>query len=477
MVSKDKLIKLLEEYEINGEKVIRNNSNILSKGEYDSIKEILDYLRDDIKIGSKNIEKCPSILYSNGVDNIRENYEFLKEKEIKNYSVETCLHILLSNNRDLKEIYKYVEEKYGDEILNKYTSLLAIKKERLQEIEERFKERLSKENIFSSAISKYGKLEIEEIEKIVEVCEKNGIEVTGSVFRNTAEEIEKIVEVCKENGIEVTGSVFLKTAEEIEKIVEVCKENGIEVTGSVFFKPAEEIKKIVEICKENGIEVTGSVFMKTAEEIEKIVEVCKKNGIEVTGNVFLKTAKEIENIVEVCEKNGIEVTGSVFKKPAEEIEKIVEVCKENGIEVTGSVFLKTAKQLKENIDYVKETFGKEYCTRMIITRGIKNLKSILPYLKEKGVLRTLITSSSILSLTLDEVKERENYVVNVLEEPLVIGDKFNSIFGFSKKNYNKKVKESQIAPETVLENGLRAGITQEDLSRVENKERENEKRK
>ena len=451
MVSKDKLIKLLEEYEINGEKVIRNNSNILSKGEYDSIKEILDYLRDDIKIGSKNIEKCPSILYSNGVDNIRENYEFLKEKEIKNYSVETCLHILLSNNRDLKEIYKYVEEKYGDEILNKYTSLLAIKKERLQEIEERFKERLSKENIFSSAISKYGKLEIEEIEKIVEVCEKNGIEVTGSVFRNTAEEIEKIVEVCKEN--------------------------GIEVTGSVFFKPAEEIKKIVEICKENGIEVTGSVFMKTAEEIEKIVEVCKKNGIEVTGNVFLKTAKEIENIVEVCEKNGIEVTGSVFKKPAEEIEKIVEVCKENGIEVTGSVFLKTAKQLKENIDYVKETFGKEYCTRMIITRGIKNLKSILPYLKEKGVLRTLITSSSILSLTLDEVKERENYVVNVLEEPLVIGDKFNSIFGFSKKNYNKKVKESQIAPETVLENGLRAGITQEDLSRVENKERENEKRK
>ena len=33
MVSKDKLIKLLEEYEINGEKVIRNNSNILSRVE------------------------------------------------------------------------------------------------------------------------------------------------------------------------------------------------------------------------------------------------------------------------------------------------------------------------------------------------------------------------------------------------------------------------------------------------------------
>ena len=33
MVRKDKLIKLLEEYEINGEKVIRNNSNILSRVE------------------------------------------------------------------------------------------------------------------------------------------------------------------------------------------------------------------------------------------------------------------------------------------------------------------------------------------------------------------------------------------------------------------------------------------------------------
>ena len=41
----------------------------------------------------------------------------------------------------------------------------------------------------------------------------------------------------------------MKSAEEIEKIVEVCKENKIEIIGNVFKRSAEEIAEIVKINK------------------------------------------------------------------------------------------------------------------------------------------------------------------------------------------------------------------------------------
>ena len=52
----------------------------------------------------------------------------------------------------------------------------------------------------------------------------------------------------------------MKSADEIEKIVEVCKRYNIEITGSVFKQSTAEIEKIVEICKKYNIEITGSVF-------------------------------------------------------------------------------------------------------------------------------------------------------------------------------------------------------------------------
>ena len=272
------------------------------------------------------------------------------------------------------------------------------------------------------------------------VRKEKGIEATGSVFNRTAVEIKEIVEVCKENGIEVTGSMFRRTATEIKEIVEVCKENGIEATGTIFLKTAAEIKEIVEVCKENGIEVTGSVFYRTAAEIKEIVKVCNEEGIEITGSVFLRTAAEIKEIVEVCKENGIEVTGSVFKRTAAKIKEIVEVCKENRIEITGSIFLKNSKQLKENIEYIKQNYGEGYLTPLIVSKNLKHLQKTLPYLQSIGVLETIKTSASILLLTLEEIKERRAFIESI-GESIVKENKFNSIFGLSRKNYQKKVKE------------------------------------
>ncbi|MBO4293272.1 MAG: hypothetical protein J5881_02645, partial [Clostridia bacterium] len=246
------------------------------------------------------------------------------------------------------------------------------------------------------------------------------------------------------------GTVFHRTAEEIKKIVEVCAENEIELTGSVFMKSAEEIKKIVEVCKENEIELTGSVFLKTAEEIEKIVEVCKENQIEPKGNVFHRTAEEIKKIVEVCAENEIELTGSVFMKSAEEIKKIVEACKENKIEITGSIFLKSAKQLQENIDYIREEFGNEYLTSLIVSKSNGTLKNVLPYLKEKGFLEYVKKSPSILKLTLEQIQERERFIEQQGKSIIDKRGKFNSIFGLPKKNYEKRVAKTIERPSSEL---------------------------
>ena len=413
MINESKLKEICDTYKIDYDKLVNNNENVLKNGEYYSICYVLDFLRDELNIEPRNIEKCPSILYRN-IENIKSNYEFLKNEQITKYSVEGCLHILSTEPTELKRTYQYIMQNYGIRYLNARTTILRIPVDRIKNIEIKFPE-LKKKNVLQAAYS-----------------------------RRTIEEIEKIIEVCKKNKIEITGSVFQRTAEEIEEIVNACRENGIEPTGTVFQRTVEEIEKIIKVCQANGIELTGSVFKSTPEELEKIIKVCKTNGIEPTGTVFSRSAEEIEKIIKVCKENGIELTGTVFKKTSEEIKEIVKVCKENKVEITGSIFFKSAKQLQENIEYIRENYGDEYLKPLIITRNIKNLKLVLPYLQEIGVLKVLPKSASILSLTLDEITEREKFIESIGESVLnTYGTKFNSIFGLSRKKYAQRVEKEK----------------------------------
>ena len=75
---------------------------------------------------------------------------------------------------------------------------------------------------------------------------------------------------------------------------------------------------------------------------------------------------------------------------------------------------------------------------------MKNLKNVLPYLQERGVLEVLPQSASILMLTLDEIQERQRFIESIGESIVSPnGSKFNSIFGLSKKNYAKKVEKEK----------------------------------
>ena len=102
--------------------------------------------------------------------------------------------------------------------------------------------------------------------------------------------------------------------------------------------------------------------------------------------------------------------------------------------------LKFLGKTDENIEYIKQNYVEEYITPLIVSNNLKHLQKTLPYLQSIGVLETIKTSASILSLTLDEIKERQAFIESI-GEPIVKENKFNSIFGLSRKNYQKKVKE------------------------------------
>ena len=83
------------------------------------------------------------------VNNIKENYEFLITTKINTGNIETTLHILNTNPKNLKETYNYVLNNYGIEYINRITSILSTSIDRIKQIEGLFND---KSLVISAAI-------------------------------------------------------------------------------------------------------------------------------------------------------------------------------------------------------------------------------------------------------------------------------------------------------------------------------------
>ena len=134
MIGEYTLKILCDKYNILSGNIINKNNNILTHGEYLEIDKTLNYLINELKVSKKNIEKCPSILYRN-VDAIKKNIDYLKQQNLSFSSIESCLHVLSTEPIDLKDTYKYIEENYGIEAINKNTSILSCNKDLIIEVE------------------------------------------------------------------------------------------------------------------------------------------------------------------------------------------------------------------------------------------------------------------------------------------------------------------------------------------------------
>lgn len=160
-------------------------------------------------------------------------------------------------------------------------------------------------------------------------------------------------------------------------------------------------------------------------------------GFEDTEDIF-----ERQVLIFICPKEEFRVKiNNLIKQLGnnyiEEIEKIIEVCKRNNIQITGSIFLKTSEEIEKSINYIKENYGQAYLTPLIINKNVEHLKNVLPYLESLGVLPYVVKSASILTLTLDEIKERKDFVESNNDTLVLQNGRFNSIFGVSRANYKK----------------------------------------
>ena len=134
---------------------------------------------------------------------------------------------------------------------------------------------------------------------------------------------------------------------------------------------------------------------------------------------------KIEEIIGACKKHDVPITGPVFRGTADEIEKIIGICKDN------------TDELEKSINYIKSTYGKAYLQPLIVNKNVEYLKVVLPYLDSLGVLPFVMNSASILTLSLEEIIERKEYIESHNGELVLPNGRFNSIFDMSKANYEK----------------------------------------
>ena len=309
MIGVDLLKLLLERYGIDPNKVIKNNENVLVKGNYDEIEDVIKYLIGELKISPKNIEKAPSILYFN-VSAIRKNVEFLQKQHISFSNVETCLHVLNTEPFQLEETYNYIMDNYGVEFINRITSILGVNVERIKEIE---KLNLDKDTTLSAAVSR---LSIDDIVADVQICRENNVDLKDNVtvFNRTADEIKDIIEVCRENNIKITGSVFSRAADKLQSSMDFIKEHydSSYLTPLIIVKDAKHLSKVFPYLDELGVLGTvrqsASILGLPLDDIRE-----RKNFIDSIGEPMVLENGKFNSVFGMSRKRYAERVSNVKK--------------------------------------------------------------------------------------------------------------------------------------------------------------------
>ena len=280
MIEEYSLKLLCDKYGVSKENIVNKNNNILSEGEYEDIDKTLDYLINGLKVSRANIEKCPSILYRN-VNAIKNNIDFLKQRDVSFSSIESCLHVLSSEPNDLKDTYDYVEENYGVESINKNTSVLSCDKDLVIAVE---KLGLDKTwNLVVASCIEFGFTTLEEVENIVNSIEfKKYPELFTSTTLAHAK-IEDIQEMIDSQEFKEHPELFtsqtlahgsIKEIQEMINSEEFKKYPKLFTSQTLAHAKIEDIQKLLQMPYWNDIRykdlLTSSVAAKSKQMITKL---------------------------------------------------------------------------------------------------------------------------------------------------------------------------------------------------------------
>ena len=468
MIEEYSLKLLCDKYGVSKENIVNKNNNILSKGEYEDIDKTLDYLINELKVSKANIEKCPSILYRN-VNAIKDNIDFLKQKDVSFSSIESCLHVLSSEPDSLKDTYDYVEENYGVESINKNTSVLSCNKDLVIAVE---KLGLDKTwNLVVASCIEFGFTTLEEVENIVNSIEFKKYPELFTSQTLAHGNIKEIQEMINSQEFKEHPELFTSQTLAHAKIKEIQK-----MINSQEFKKYPElftsetlahgnIKEIQEMINSEEFKKYPELFTSTTlahARIEDIQKMIHSEEFKDHPELFTSTTLAFTRIEDIQKM----INSQEFKKYPElftsttlahakikDIKKMIhsEEFKEHK-ELFTSQTLAHAKiediQKLLEMSYWNDARYKDLLTSSVVAKS-KQMITKLPvlfkmaeYYKIDGYLNTtfLILSPS------------QNFaLINYLNDnniPLIENDKLNMVFGkqpgFLKKKYGIDIKEQML---------------------------------
>ena len=410
MIEEYSLKLLCDKYGVSKENIVNKNNNILSKGEYEDIDKTLDYLINELKVSKANIEKCPSILYRN-VDAIKDNIDFLKQKDVSFSLIESCLHVLSSEPDSLKDTYNYVEENYGVESINKNTSVLSCNKDLVIAVE---KLGLDKSwNLVITSCIGFGSTNLEEVENLVNSIE---FKTYPELFTSQTLAYAKIKEIQKtinSKEFKAHPKLFTSTTLAHAKIEEIQ-----EMINSEEFKKYPELFTSQTLARAKIKDIQNMI---NSEEFKEYPELFTSTTL---AHAKIEEIKEMINSKEFKEHPKLFTSQTLAHAKIEDIQKLLEMPYWNDIRykdlLTSSVVAKS----------------KQMITKLPV------LFKMAEYYKIDGYLNTtfLILSPS------------QNFaLINYLNDnnmPLIENDKLNMVFGKQpgvlKKKYGIDIKEQML---------------------------------
>ena len=439
MIEEYSLKLLCDKYGVSKENIVNKNNNILTYGEYEDIDKTLDYLINELKVSKANIEKCPSILYRN-VNAIKDNIDFLKQKDVSFSSIESCLHVLSSEPDSLKDTYDYVEENYGKESINRNTSVLSCPKDLVIAVEELG---LNKDwNLVIASCIKFGFTTLEEVEDIVNSIEfKKYPELFTSqtLAYGNIKEIQEMInsKEYKEHPELFTSQTLahgsIKEIQEMINSEEFKKYPELFTSETLAHGNIKEIQKMInseEFKKYPELFTSTTLAHARIEDIQKMINSQEfKKYPELFTSTTLAHAKieeiqEMTNSQEFKEHKELFTSQTLAHAKIEDIQKLLEMSYWNDARYKDLLTSSVAAKSKQMITKLPVLF------------------KMAEYYKIDGYLTTtfLILSPS------------QNFaLINYLNDnniPLIENDKLNMVFGKQpgvlKKKYGIDIKEQML---------------------------------
>ena len=237
------LEKLIIKYGININFLYSLKEDQIECLELDEVDKILNFLIQN-KVSIKTIEKCPSILLGN-FNNVKNNYEYLIKENFNKSKLNSCIHILIENNKELIEKVRYLKDNYEESLINKKLSVLSkdINYIKYQENILR-KYNVNDDLLLSIIMDANSSIDYDQIFKL---CEKYNVEVNSKMFRHSVNNLKEKLELSKELNIKFSSYMLNTSNENIEKIVEYVKTNNLEFSDIMYSNDIDDLKDIFNI--------------------------------------------------------------------------------------------------------------------------------------------------------------------------------------------------------------------------------------